>query len=455
MTPRPRADRTRGGQEGFTLIELTVSLVAGLIVALGIVGMSRDATHTFHEEMRSSAAEANLRTGIDRLRADLARAGYMSTGNILQDPLIARAPGASPIQNSMFLGIAGLASLTLYQGQSMATPLSAVQTTPLTPDRLRIAGNMTSTDQYEVSTIQPAAGSCGGQKIVLDGTSPSMYRVIGLGSAPAQELNNIFQPTTGGSGQFIVRIVDKTGFAQFVATCAVNPTGIDGAGTQPQPWIAIDPNTPIQLANQTGTVGGISGYGTGTLVNAVQIVEWQLMPATAEPAQYTASLSGTPLSPNTTDGTKYDLVRSYVDALTGQAIAATTEVVAEYAVDFTVAFSVDAGLSGLQPNIVIFPFGDTANVPQWAPDMVAKAPAPGTGAQRIRSVRVRLATRAAEADRTDNVLVTNAAVGDTSMYRYCLLPAGCPAVNPNNAPNFARVRTVTSEVAMVNQARSY
>ena len=42
--------------------------------------------------MRSSAAEANLRTAIDRLRADLGRAGYMSTGNIATDPLIAKAP---------------------------------------------------------------------------------------------------------------------------------------------------------------------------------------------------------------------------------------------------------------------------------------------------------------------------------------------------------------------------
>ena len=43
----------RGSRSGFTLVELTVSLVAGLIVALGIVGLSRSATKTFNEEIRS------------------------------------------------------------------------------------------------------------------------------------------------------------------------------------------------------------------------------------------------------------------------------------------------------------------------------------------------------------------------------------------------------------------
>ena len=100
--------RRARAQEGFTLIELTVSLVAGLIVALGIVGLSRDATHTFHEEMRSSVAEANLRTAVDRLRADLSRAGYMSTGNVALDPMVARPPGTgNPINPQPWRGWPG------------------------------------------------------------------------------------------------------------------------------------------------------------------------------------------------------------------------------------------------------------------------------------------------------------------------------------------------------------
>jgi prepilin-type N-terminal cleavage/methylation domain-containing protein len=438
-------------QAGFTLIELTVALVAGLIVALGIMGLSRDATHTFHEEMRSSAAEANLRTGIDRLRADLGRAGYMSTGNILTDPMIARAPGQPAVTNPGFTGLARLASIFLNQGGSAAnTPLSAQQAVHVNPDILEIAGNMTSTDQYEVSVIQPG-GSCGGQHVSLDAKSPSMYRVLGLGDGGAAELSNIFQPSPDGTGRFIVRIADKTGFSQYVAACPMTPTGIDGGGT---PFIDIDPGTRILMANETGTVGGLSGYGTGALVNPVQIVHWELVAATAEPAQYggTSPLAGQPLAPTTADPAKYDLVRSFVDAVSGLPIASTIEVVAEYVVDFEVSFSVDTGLSGLQPNIVTFAFDDAVNPPQWAPNVVATPPPLGVGPQRIRSVRVRLATRASEADRTLDVTVPNQG-NEPFMYRYCILPGGCVA--GNNTLQYARVRTVTADVALVNQARSY
>ncbi len=445
------------GQQGFTLIELTVSLVAGLIVALGIMGLSRDATHTFHEEMRSSVAEANLRTGIDRLRADLGRAGYMSTGNVLTDPMIARAPGQPPV-NAAFAGLGRLSSLILDQGGvawGAPLPLSGAQATPLSPDVLDIAGNMTSTDQFEISIIEPNGGGCGGQRILLNAQSPSMYRILGLGNAvtAALELNNVFQPTPPGTpGQFIIRIVDKTGFSQFVALCPTAPTGVSGGGTQP--WVDISPITPVLLANQTGMVGGLNGYGSGALINAVQIVRWQLMPATAEPAQYSTGtpLAGTPLAPATADPDKYDLVRSYVDANTGAVIAATTEVVAEYAVDFKVAFSVDTGIGAVQPTLVTYPFDSAANA-AWAPNIGLMPPIAGTGPQRIRSARVRLATRTAEGDRAFIVPFTNP-TSEIFMYRYCLLTTGCAAANAN-ALEFARVRTVTAEVALVNQSRGY
>ena len=440
-------------QAGFTLIELTVALVAGLIVALGIVGLSRDATHTFHEEMRSSAAEANLRTAIDRLRADLSRAGYMSTGNVATDPMIAKLPGTLNPINPALVGLARLTSILLNQGGSTAlTPLSKTQDDPMNPDVIDIAGNMTSTDQYEVSTIQPGGvGGC--QQIFLNAQSPSMYRILGLGASGPDELNNIFQPTTGGVGQFIVRLVDRTGRSQFLATCpGVAPTGVAGGGTQP--FILISPATPVQLASQTGTVGGLSGYGSGSLVNPVQIVRWQIMPATSEPAQYQNSpLSGQPLTPTVVDPTKYDLVRSFVDAVTGDIVPGTTEVVAEYAVDLEFAFSVDTGLVNLQPLIQTFPFDSALNAP-WAANITTIPPVANQGAERIRAVRVRLVTRASEPDRTLNVPVPNATPPFT--YRYCVLPGGCNAANTlAGVLQYARARTVTAEVALSNQSRNF
>ena len=65
------------------------------------------------------------------------------------------------------------------------------------------------------------------------------------------------------------------------------------------------------------------------------------------------------------------------------------------------------------------------------------------------SVRARVATRAAQPDRDANVPVINRA-GETFLYRYCLV-GPCPAV-PDGVPRWARVRTITTEVSLPNQA---
>ncbi len=142
-------------------------------------------------------------------------------------------------------------------------------------------------------------------------------------------------------------------------------------------------------------------------INPVQIVRWELVPATTgEPAQYIKSpLGGQPLSPTVIDPLKYDLVRSYVDAVTGKPIPATMEIIAEYAVDFAFAFTVDRGLSALQPSMVSFPFDDAADNKLWAQDVTVLGVGSLTGPQRIRSVRARLVTRTAQGDRTLTVPV--------------------------------------------------
>ncbi len=158
------------------------------------------------------------------------------------------------------------------------------------------------------------------------------------------------------------------------------------------------------------------------------------------------------------DPAKYDLVREYVDAKTGNPVLATMEVVAEYAVDLEFAFSVDAGTSTLLPIMQTFPFDSaakTANNAPWAQNIVLHPPVAGVaiGPQMIRSVRVRLVTRAAEPDRTLDVGVLNPTPPFT--YRYCVLATGCDPMNLAGVLQYARARTVTAEVALPNQARNY
>jgi type II secretory pathway component PulJ len=452
---------------GFTLVELIVSLCAGLIVALGIMALSRESTRTFNEEMRGAAAEATLRTAVDRLRADLQRAAFMSTGNIMADNTIARAPSDPTnivhIQGGMS-GLLRLASINLIVGGSVTAntlALSAQQTPALNPDAFEVGGNMTTTEQFEVQAILPAGGN-GCTQVLLSALSPAIYR-IGMGTqAASDELRNVFQPVPAGmTTQFIVRLVDTTGHAQYLPTCKMAAAaGLQNGFTQPYVWV----DTPsdqfgIQYASQTGTQSGVVGLCTGCMVNPVQIARWEITSSTQEQSsqpQFATALDNQVTSTGTAiDPAKYDLMRSYVDA-TGNVVPETSEIVAEYAVDLKVAFSVDnTTLGDTLPRITTLAFDD-ANNATWAPDVSKQTPPANVGPQRIRSVRVRVVTRAAQADRTVNVPVTN--FGQQQfLYRYCIAPP-CLAFGAqanDQSLHWARARTMTTEVSFPNQAKDF
>jgi prepilin-type N-terminal cleavage/methylation domain-containing protein len=450
------AKKSRARARGFTLIELTVALLAGLIVAMGVVGLSRDATHTFHEEMRSSGAEAALRTAVDRLRFDLQRAGYMSTGNIVLDPQIAKPPGALNLfsvaaPGPLATGFARLASIYRRPGGSLAnTPLSA--SNGIKPDLIQIGGNMTSADQFDVQLVNQApTGNC--TRILLSDTSPPMYRVLASGASAAQELRNMFQPTpVGDKSQFIVRLVDHTGRTQFLLTCpeaaAAGFTNASAGGAPPSgSYLDIDTvNTPIITTRMTLNNGGITGFGIGSLVNPVQIVQWELTSPVAtvdpEPAQDQSILAGQPLTPLTPDATKYDLMRSYVDAF-GNVVASTSEIVAEYAVDLAFAFSVDTSIIDKAPNVITYGFEDPADNDPWAKDVNLAGVTATQGPERIRVVRARIVTRTAQPDRNVAIGVTNYG-SQAFMYRYQL-----------DATDWARARTMVTQVALSNQTRNF
>jgi type II secretory pathway pseudopilin PulG len=477
MSALRRRSRARAG---FTLIELTVSLVAGLIVALGIMALSKEATRTFNEEMRGSAAEATLRTSVDRLRADLQRAGYMSTGNIALDPGIAR--GTADTTNTQHIkstmkGILSLASVKLTAGGSVTNngiPLSAVQTPALTPDSFDLAGNMTIADEFVVTAIQLPTASMDSigwtnqpacTQIYLSAASPAMYRLAPTGfttAAAQQELRNAFQPVPAGmTTQFIVRLVDNTGHAQYLATCAM-AAAAGFTGSQPYVWVDTT-DTPIVYASMAGATGstpsqgGVGGFCSGCFVNPVQIVRWEINTATSEKTnlgQYATALDQPSLNYGNgqVDATKYDLIRTLVDA-TDTAVPETSEIVAEYAVDLKLAFSVDTTIQGdAYPSITTLAFDDSTNA-NWAKDVSKGVPTANSGPQRIRSVRARLVTRAAQADRTVNVPLTNYGT-QTFLYRYCVNSVPSCATSDTTL-RWARSRTVTTEVALANQSADF
>jgi hypothetical protein len=402
----------------------------------------------------------------------------MSTGNVQSDTMINRPVTGTNNLPSVPPGFSGLRSLSAiqlaYQGSFVnnTIPQSAQQNPAVAPDWIQIGGNMTSAEQFDVAMILPPNGVC--QQIMLSPVSAAIYRVVtaGIGTAAgSQQLSNIFAPvaTGGANNQFMVRLLDNQGCSQYLATCPAmaNPAGIVNG----QPFVWIDAaNTPI-LTAQSGvqTTCTLSGYAAGSAwVNPVQIVRWEIMSTTDEQTrapQYVNGL-GSILQGNNglgnanVDPLKYDLVRSFVDASGSGPIAATAEVVAEYAVDLNFAFTVDNNNYGVAPNpsLVSYSFDDGGlSAQNWAMDVSTLNPPPASpptlkGPQRIRAVRTRLVTRSSIADRTSYVPPVTLAGATTQafMYRYCLNPAGCALTG--NVEQWARTRTGTVEVALVNNA---
>jgi prepilin-type N-terminal cleavage/methylation domain-containing protein len=421
---------------GFTLVELLVAMVAGLIVSLAIVAISRETTNTFHEEMRSASAEMSTRTALDRIKNDLQRAGYMSTGNFMTDPRIPldpagnRANGASP----QLLALAGIRyDLNgTRAGTAAQTPLSTAGDNALNPDAIEISGNFTSSDVFVVSRISDGAGCLGGPRLWLSMDSAATYRVLAT-TNPGRTIQEMFTPVTSDANpQFMIRVADDLGRHQIVHTCAGASAGYDDG----EKALYVDLGQAIPYL--TSAYGFVDGRIT---VNPVQMIRYEIRPLTSSDTSYSALLT----DPGADGGvsTKYNLVRSYIDQNMA-VIPQRSEVIAEFAVDLEFAFTFDRGNYTNSPPAPLFEsyaFGAAQNA-TYADNV------PGAVPERIRSVRVRFSTRSSVADR-----IADFRVSATNQYtvRYCLNPAGCTP----GSRDWARVRTMTTEVSLPNHARHF
>ena len=335
LIERPTAARRqRNGSRGFTLIEISVALVAGLVVGLAVVGLSKEATNTFHEEMRSSAAEMGLRTAVERLRSDLARAAYMSTPNIAGDPNLAigyTPPAAFPQigrltgvrsywgGSSLASNLTGVVAPVLQGTDDFLAGISAAQgAAGILPDAIDISGNLTSPDSF-FAGVGTGAGTCtGGVQLNLEVTSPATLAILATlpaATGPAAALKAVFLPAGMTTG--VARIVDDKNRSQYVVVCAVAATATSAT---------VD----------VGPVLGIAGFATGRLtINPVTTVRWRIAPTEATYAALN----------NPADPARFDLYRGYVDAA-GADVVGSQELIAEYAIDLKFGWTYDSGNSG-------------------------------------------------------------------------------------------------------------
>ena len=270
-----------------------VSLVAGLIVTIAVVGLARTATTTFYEEARLSTVEGTVRSASERLRQDLSRTAYMSTGNLPlagSDPRplhraspcrygqrISHVSGTSPSRYGAVT--ANLQGIRIIPGGSKtATDTSNGLATlnGLNPDELILTGNFTTDDAYRGKVV--------GNTIVVkvfdaDGVTraiPAVARLI-AGPDPNLAVRNAFAPGAQPAGAIydaLARVVDPRGCSHFVVLSDAVGTAA-GATFTFKP--ASDGNPPVLTPGADGGGCGADVQEEVT-INPVQIVHWYIGP---------------------------------------------------------------------------------------------------------------------------------------------------------------------------------
>ncbi len=428
MKPRANVQRAplrvarpvrRGDERGFTLLELLVASVAGLFVVLAAFMLSRGATRLFASEGRVANTQLNLRLGVDRLRADLERAGFMATANVRDDPDVCPNP------NTTYAFPARLQSIHYEPGTgtSADAPLSTLN--GLRPDKITILGNFASADSYLAADI--SIGGSGGYRITLQQNFASTARLLAVADGGSTNVNSAIQAVFAPGR--MLRVRNTLGSSQFlqIANAAMGAGGrveINTTGAPPYTMVAGGTVTP-----RCGGAGGCIGCE----INPVQLVQYRIRSLAGTTGFGWAYSDAGGLG----DMHKYDLVRAEL-APNGSEIDGTQEIVAEYAVDLAFAFSVDTSLpivgggAWQEPLVESFPFGHAENA-KWGGDVLGNATA---RPQRIRSVKYRLTTR--------NRFPEYDAPGDPAtgpgLMRYKL-----------GDDRYARARTVTGEVTLFNQ----
>lgn len=393
---RPR----RARKAGFTLLELMVAMLIGSMVVAALYTLGSGSSRHFQEQQRIGVTQRSVRMAMDRLRRDIARAGYLHVPSNL-DPNLQTCPApAAPrdvpavwFQDGDPVGQAALAAIN-----GPANRVSA--------DRLRLIGNYTTGDDYRTYTFSGA-----GTTIDLQTNWLAFRRsfVVDIGAGPVVDVdrfNSVFQ-----SGRMLhVQTGSKHAFVRITGA------SINASGTTAQ--VMISPALPPGAC--------VAGLGVGGSVSPLSEVEYFIDQPAADSAL-------APRSPAVT-GAATHLIRRELDMGTGMELPGTRRVVLEYAVDFNLDFIVDQQLTpGSPPDLQRIDGALAAPVVQARP-------------WQVRGIIASLAARTPEQDtRFPWPESWNAGrpIGQP-LSRYQVFPGQDGA---------ARVRALTTEVMMPNMAR--
>jgi hypothetical protein len=347
----------------------------------------------------------------ERLRVDIARAGFLGTPSFPTEPSYCGDATDSQIPDA----IAEMAAIRIEDvppGQLS----NEMTVNGIAPRRILLAGSYSSADEFEVDHIDP------GSPVTVH-LVPNSLAMSNIGYPLAQDdatLGQVFQARRA------VRIVDTDGGMHFGQILDFT------SGPNPTVLLANFPAVQFR-ADNANFLCGISGNGKGALLSVVNFIRYDIADMSGE-----ATLSGMFGNGPAYESGRRELIREELDT-EGDVFPGSRELVAEYAVDLGFSLFVEPTTASNLTRV------SGADVLEWAGNPTA-LPA-GRSPHLIRAVHAWLSVRSREADRLSELELTPTAPGP-SLMRVSLHPT-----DVTEGP-YARVRTLQSTIPLNNQRKA-
>jgi len=298
----------RAWGRGFTLVELLVAMVIAAIVMYGVYMLYEKSTSAFRVQNQLTDMQQQLRFGLEQLKRDMERAGFLATSN-------------SPIDGDVCLNAAGapLRGIIVRRDaeEGWDTTHLPSNNSYVQPSSVTLFGDFWTPGPFRVYYVSE-------NQVVLDAN----FWYDGQPFPDMQVLQTWF---TQGR---LVRFVTQAGWELYIGVQGVTAAagGPAGAGW---PALVLDQSVPTVYSSDGC---GIMGTGNGALVNPVGYVRYRIAQDTRANAP----------------ADKYDLIREELtasDPVNG-IVPQSQLTIAEYAVDLQLYdFMFDETLTRSTPQV--------------------------------------------------------------------------------------------------------
>ncbi|MGB8328959.1 MAG: prepilin-type N-terminal cleavage/methylation domain-containing protein [Polyangiales bacterium] len=440
-------------RSGFTLIELMVAMVVGLVAITSVYSLGAAMSKRFYEEQRLASSQGTSRVAILELRRDISRAGLFGSPNGQSEPTCDATPPTLPK-----LGGGTELPMGAFQYYPDAD-LAVLDPDDLNPgvhaDRLRVLTSLYLTDQLLVHSA-----SSDGATIVLQNGNQAYRRTFSWGQtagpftsgqAPTYLTGDLAWDSAWSGETASWKGIAQTGARAFQTGSVLHIETPEGrhffrsvfaksGNTENEVRMQITPTLPVGTACLPGAAEGATlsplQWVEYAIVDPFSIVEDSanfmdfegMFFTDLDPSHPAFALKGT-AKDDLLESPNLVLVRRVLDSVSGDVREGSTQVIAEFVSNFQVSFLLDTkGARTAPPDLSIAPITGAGNE-----DAVNDSP------QHVRTVIIELGIRSPLEDPSIE-LIPN----DTKMTRF--------EVNEEQKGS-ARVRKMRIEVPVMNVAR--